>query len=110
MPEWTAKTAHGAIAYETVECVSCECQVAKQEVSDVIVGDITRMKKRSCRGYVEVRFDEQKLTRGYLCQYCCESPVDYPTSNRRTIELAKLLLAGLGAACLLLVVASVTLL
>jgi hypothetical protein len=71
----SVETAHGTVAYETATCVSCGEEFNKEDMADVVVGEIV--------GFNTFRTapDDLKFADGYttgrLCPYCQNDPASY---------------------------------
>jgi len=71
----SVETAHGTVAYETAPCVSCGEEFNKEEMADVVVGEIVEF--NTYRTFP----DDLKFADGYdcgrLCRYCQNNPASY---------------------------------
>ena len=71
----SVETAHGTVAYETATCVSCGEEFNKEDMADVVVGEIVEFKR------YDYSLDRCELadgyTRGRLCRYCQNDPASY---------------------------------
>lgn len=73
-------TGEGEVEYETVICTSCGDEVAKQNCTNVIVGDITDERHWSF-GKHKYTFRDDRPAEGWLCEYCHEEPAAYPQNK-----------------------------
>lgn len=95
-------TAHGEIEYETVECVSCGEEVAKNNTSDVVIGEISEKREYSWGN--KYRFESGE-THGYACEYCKDDPVKFPRG--RTFDIISSTKALVTALLLFLIVLTI---
>jgi hypothetical protein len=71
MPQRTATTAYGEVEYETVQCESCENEVAKEDALALAVGDIYKKRVWSHSNERKYYFnDDSDFYEGWLCPYC----------------------------------------
>lgn len=68
----TATTAHGEVEYETVECDSCNNEVAQEKARDFVIGDIKASKSWTHRSHARFEIYDEGRYRGTLCPYCSD--------------------------------------
>lgn len=84
----TATTAHGDVDYETVDCTSCENEVAKTDAQRFITGDVVEYHHWSHKNTKQYELDSQTVSTGWVCEYCREDPAQYPSKGRFTFNVS----------------------
>jgi len=86
MPTKTAETVHGSVEYEAVECMSCENEIAKESAQKAAIGTWHGKHSWSHETHDELYFSDYAT--GYVCEYCADEPVGWPTRKFGSVEAA----------------------
>lgn len=84
------ETSHGTVEYETETCTSCGDEFNEEDMTDVIVGDVTDHYQ-----YKERYKFANGCAHGKLCPYCREEPAGYPIPDATPDELVVIAVAFL---------------
>lgn len=109
MNKQKAITAHGEVEYETVHCVSCDIEVAKENATRLVMGDVVEYHDWGTLGKEEYNFKKGTIAKGWVCPYCKDSgPASVPSrpTSQRILRLFggdPMLLVFVGAVVLTLV-------
>jgi hypothetical protein len=72
-------TAHGEVAYKTVECSSCGTKLAKADAERFVIGTHVNTDRWTHKGD-ELEFSSYRM--GWACEYCKDDPVGFPQRTR----------------------------
>lgn len=90
--ERTTLTPQGdEVNYETVTCSSCDNEVAKQNATRFVMGDVHKKQEWRTLGHIDYEFKTGTIREGWACEYCRdEGPISLPTENRLIMTLRSL--------------------
>jgi len=87
----SVETAHGTVAYETATCVSCGEEFNKEDMANVVIGEMTE--HRSYGSMADAFEFKNGYTTGRVCSYCRDDPASYPVPRVQVDHLPVIVFA-----------------